>query len=107
MGSLAARAAEVLRSLGYTRFHLRVGDGTSGWPEAAPFDAIMVTAGAPHIPATLIAQLGEGGRLVIPVGSRFSQTLYTCTKHGDSYVQDESTPCVFVPLIGKHGWQDD
>ena len=107
IGSLAAQAEEVLRRLGYSRFHLRVGDGTAGWPEAAPFDAIMVTAGAPHIPETLVAQLNEGGRLVLPVGSRFSQTLYTCTKRGDGYVQEESTPCVFVPLIGTHGWQDD
>lgn len=105
--TLAAHAEGILYKLGYSRFHLRVGDGTAGWLEAAPFDAIMVTAGAPHIPETLTAQLNEGGRLVIPVGSRFSQTLDTCIKRGDGFVTEESTQCVFVPLIGKHGWQDD
>ncbi|MBP1721868.1 MAG: protein-L-isoaspartate O-methyltransferase, partial [Deltaproteobacteria bacterium] len=78
IGVLAERAEGILRVLGYSRFHLRIADGTAGWPESAPFDAIMVTAGAPHIPETLLAQLTEGGRLVLPVGSRFSQTLETC-----------------------------
>lgn len=107
IGELAARAERILRKLGYTRFHIRVGDGTAGWPEAAPFDAIMVTAGAPRIPDQLLLQLNDGGRLVIPVGSRFSQTLYVCKKRGEGIETEESTQCVFVPLIGKEGWQDD
>jgi protein-L-isoaspartate(D-aspartate) O-methyltransferase len=107
IGALAAEAEGILRALNYSRFHLRIADGTAGWPESAPFDAIMVTAGAPRIPETLVAQLQEGGRLVIPVGSRFSQTLDTCVKRGDGYEMEESTACIFVPLIGRHGWQEE
>jgi len=107
IGALAAEAEGILRALNYSRFHVRIADGTAGWPESAPFDAIMVTAGAPHVPVTLVAQLKEGGRLVIPVGSRFSQTLDTCVKRGDSYEMEESTACIFVPLIGRHGWQEE
>ena len=107
IGALAAEAEGILRALNYSRFHIRIADGTAGWPESAPFDAIMVTAGAPHVPVTLVAQLKEGGRLVIPVGSRFSQTLDTCVKRGDSYEMEESTACIFVPLIGRHGWQEE
>ena len=107
IGALAEGAEGILRALGYSRFHLRIADGTAGWPESAPFDAIMVTAGAPHIPETLLAQLTEGGRLVIPVGSRFSQTLETCIKRGDGYTMEEATACVFVPLIGRHGWKEE
>ena len=107
IGVLAERAEGILRVLGYSRFHLRIADGTAGWPESAPFDAIMVTAGAPHIPETLLAQLTEGGRLVLPVGSRFSQTLETCIKRGDGYTMEETTACVFVPLIGRHGWKEE
>jgi protein-L-isoaspartate(D-aspartate) O-methyltransferase len=104
---LASQAEAVLHRLGYSRFYLRVGDGTEGWPAAAPFDAIMVTAGAPQIPESLVAQLAEGGRLVIPVGSRFSQILSTCIRHENGCVSESSTPCVFVPLIGRHGWQNE
>jgi len=107
IGALAAEAEGILRALNYSRFHIRIADGTAGWPESAPFDAIMVAAGAPHVPVTLVAQLKEGGRLVIPVGSRFSQTLDTCVKRGDSYEMEESTACIFVPLIGRHGWQEE
>ena len=107
IAALASQADAVLRTLGYSRFHLRVGDGTEGWPGAAPFDAIMVTAGAPQIPESLVAQLMEGGRLVIPVGSRFTQTLSTCVRRGTGCVPQASTPCIFVPLIGRHGWQDE
>ena len=107
IGALAAEAEGILRALNYSRFHVRIADGTAGWPESAPIDAIMVTAGAPHVPVTLVAQLKEGGRLVIPVGSRFSQTLDTCVKRGDSYEMEESTACIFVPLIGRHGWQEE
>jgi protein-L-isoaspartate(D-aspartate) O-methyltransferase len=107
ISELAAQAEELLAALGYSRFHVRVGDGSAGWPEAAPFDAIMVTAGAPYIPETLTAQLKEAGRLVIPVGSRFVQTLDTCIKRGDGLVTEASAQCVFVPLIGKHGWRSE
>ncbi len=105
--SLGERAKSVLSELSYDRFHLKIADGTKGWPEEAPFDGIIVTAGAPDIPETLVGQLSEGGRLVIPVGSRFSQKLYRCSKKGKSYIKEENTMCVFVPLIGEFGWDDE
>lgn len=107
IGALAAGAEVRLRALGYSRFHIRVADGTLGWPEAAPYDAIIVAAGAPHIPQALKQQLKEGGRLVIPLGNRFSQQLCICTRQAGSYQQEESALCVFVPLIGDDGWKDD
>ena len=107
ISSLAERAERKLLELGYSQFHIRVADGTRGWPEAAPFDGIIVTAGAPEIPENLIDQLCEEGRLVIPVGSRFSQRLYTCVKKVGKCVKEENTLCVFVPLIGEHGWEEE
>ena len=105
--SLAERAKNVLLDLSYDRFHTKVADGTKGWPEEAPFDGIIVTAGAPVIPETLIDQLSEGGRLVIPVGSRFSQRLYKSIKKAGKIIQEEDTMCVFVPLIGEYGWDKE
>jgi len=105
--SLAERAKNVLSELSYDRFHARVADGTKGWPEEAPFDGIIVTAGAPVIPETLINQLSEGGRMVIPVGSRFSQRLYKSIKKAGKIIQEEDTMCVFVPLIGEYGWDKE
>jgi len=104
--ALAERAAEQLVALGYHHFHLRVADGTQGWPEKAPFDGIIVTAGAPAVPDTLLNQLHENGTLVIPVGTRYSQKLCTCTKRGNAYKIEEDILCVFVPLVGEHGWED-
>jgi protein-L-isoaspartate(D-aspartate) O-methyltransferase len=104
--TLAERAAEQLLTLGYRHFHLKVADGTRGWPEEAPFDGIIVTAGAPAVPDTLLNQLHENGTLVIPVGTRYSQKLCTCTKRGNAYRMEEDTLCVFVPLVGEHGWGD-
>lgn len=107
MPHLAARAEQSLKTLGYTRVHLKVGDGTLGWPEAAPFDAIVVTAGAPAIPTPLIGQLAEGGRLMIPVGARDGQTLQRAVKQAGRLDATEMTPCVFVPLLGAFGWPGD
>ncbi len=104
---LGERAKGRLLELGYRNFHIRIGDGTKGWPEAAPFDGIMVTAGAPSVPDVLVDQLKEGGRLVIPVGSRHSQALLTCVKKGEGCITDEDIMCVFVPLIGEHGWEEN
>ena len=105
--ALAARAEQQLVTLGYRHFHLRVADGTKGWPEEAPFDGIIVTAGAPAVPDTLINQLHENGTLIIPVGTRYSQKLCKCTRSGTTYRREEDTLCVFVPLVGEHGWDDE
>jgi protein-L-isoaspartate(D-aspartate) O-methyltransferase len=101
---LARRAAERLESLGYTNLHTRLGDGYHGWPEQAPFDAILVTAAAPEVPQPLIGQLKPGGRLVIPVGHRdFGQELLLLKKSQDGALsRREILPVVFVPLTGKH-----
>jgi protein-L-isoaspartate(D-aspartate) O-methyltransferase len=107
VSSLAERAEERLSGLGYKNFHLRVADGTKGWPDEAPFDGIIVTAGAPSLPDVLVDQLSDGGRLVIPVGSRHSQALCRCVKRGGACITEEDTMCVFVPLIGEYGWEAD
>jgi len=104
---LAERAKNVLSELSYDRFHVKVADGTKGWPEEAPFDGIIVTAGAPVVPESLIDQLNEGGRMVIPVGSRFSQRLYKSIKKAGKIIQEEDIMCVFVPLIGEYGWDKE
>lgn len=104
---LLERARILLASLGYRNVRYRIGDGTKGWPEEAPFAAIIVTAGAPEVPPTLTSQLAPGGRLVIPVGSRYAQTLYRVTREGDSLREEEITGCVFVPLVGDFGWKEE
>ena len=103
---LADRARATLDRLGYRSVAIKVYDGTYGWKDMAPFDAIMVTAGSPDIPAPLIDQLKEGGRLVIPVGDRYGQTLLKVVKTAQGPVTQRSIPCTFVPLIGNHGWKD-
>ncbi len=102
---LAARAERMLRSQGYVNISIRVGDGTKGWPEEAPFDAVMVTAGAPSVPQPLLDQLDEGGRLVIPVGSKTMQMLTLITRKDGKLQAKQEGSCVFVPLIGRFGWQ--
>jgi protein-L-isoaspartate(D-aspartate) O-methyltransferase len=103
--SLALRARKVLDSLGLLNVNIKIDDGTDGWASEAPFDAIIVTAGAPEVPQTLISQLKAGGRLVIPVGNQVEQTLVRITKREDgSIVQENSVDCRFVKLIGKFGW---
>jgi protein-L-isoaspartate(D-aspartate) O-methyltransferase len=104
LGSLTEKAQKVLAALGYHNLHVRVGDGTLGWPEEAPFDAILVTAGAPQVPRPLVEQLALGGRLVIPVGDRFSQTLTRVRKFKDGVKYDYLGGCRFVRLIGQYGW---
>lgn len=99
----AARAA--LAAAGHKQVRIRVGDGSGGWPEQAPFDAIVVTSAAPAVPLPLTAQLAEGGRLVIPVGSRHTQMLKKITRRADFFFEEDLTRCVFVPLIGTCGWQ--
>jgi len=105
--SLSDRAREVIAELGYDNIHMKVGDGTLGWPEAAPFDRILITAAAPVVPEPLVDQLSEGGILVAPVGDRFSQQLVRVIKQRGKLSKDFHTPCVFVPLVGEHGWKTD
>jgi protein-L-isoaspartate(D-aspartate) O-methyltransferase len=102
---LASEAAERLRRLGYANVHVHVGDGTLGWPEAGPFDAIIVTAAAPDVPPPLMAQLAEGGRLIIPVGNADEQRLLRIEKHGDAFTTRPLYHCRFVPLFGQFGWK--
>jgi protein-L-isoaspartate(D-aspartate) O-methyltransferase len=101
-----ARAAEQLfASLGLTNVDIRVGDGSEGLPKEAPFDRILVTAGAPAIPESLKQQLADQGRLVIPVGPSGDQRLTVIDRRGDDFEQQQRDACVFVPLIGRHGWR--
>jgi len=104
--TLADRARSVLDRLGCRNVAMKVYDGSYGWQERGPFDAIIVTAAAPDIPSALIDQLREGGRLVIPVGERLTQVLNKTVKSPAGLVSQTSIPCVFVPLIGAHGWKE-
>ncbi len=104
ISGLYYRARDVLEKLRIFNINLMMGDGSLGWPEKAPFDAIMVTAGAPQIPEPLLAQLAENGRLVIPVGPAGMQTLVRITRTPDKLVREDLVGCRFVPLKGRHGW---
>ena len=84
--------------------NLVVGDGTKGWPAEAPYGAVIVTAGAPVTPKPLIAQLADGGRLVVPVGDKRMQFLKRYTRKGDEIISEDLGGCRFVDLIGEHGW---
>lgn len=101
---LAEHARKVLDSLGYSGITIKVGDGSLGWPEQSPFDAIIVTSGSPGIPETLMTQLCDNGRMIIPVGSRNHQKIIRIKRSGDNYKKEEMLSCIFVPLIGKYGW---
>jgi len=102
---LARAAAAVLRDLGYSNVILKTADGTLGWPEHGPYDGILVTAGAPEIPAPLLLQLADGGRLVVPVGDREIQRLELVTKRGRRVTVQTLVECAFVPLLGAAGWK--
>ncbi len=108
IASLAQKARKLLESLNYYNVVIRVGDGTYGWREESPFDAIAVSAGSPSIPRMLVEQLAIGGRLVIPVGSRYSQSLIKLTRlseNPDDVKREDLGGCRFVNLIGEHGWK--
>lgn len=105
IASLAGHAEERLHAIGYTNIHIKIDDGTLGWPEESPFDRIIITAGAPKVPEPLTGQLSENGILLAPVGDRFSQQLVKMQKIKGTIMEEFYTPCVFVPLIGKHGWE--
>lgn len=105
--ALARRARRILDGLGCHNVNIKLSDGTVGWAEEAPFDGIIVTAGAPSVPQGYLAQLAHGGRLVIPVGDRGSQTLKRFIRTGEESFSEESLQdCRFVPLLGKDGWRE-
>jgi protein-L-isoaspartate(D-aspartate) O-methyltransferase len=103
---LSARARAVLDELDYYNVALHVGDGTIGWSDHAPYDAIIVTAGAPGIPKPLLDQLGVGGRLVIPLGNEESQVLKRIRRTESGFDEENLGECRFVKLWGKYGWAD-
>ncbi len=104
---LALRARKLLYELGYFNVEIKIFDGTLGWMEESPFDAIMVTAGSPDIPQTLLDQLAIGGRLVIPVGDAFVQDLIRVIKTEEGVKKEDLGGCRFVKLIGKYGWEKE
>lgn len=101
---LSLDAQRILNSMGYKNIFLKVGDGTLGWKEFSPFQKILVTAAAESPPSPLLDQLASGGRMVIPLGDRFSQTLTLVEKRGRDVTMKEICGCIFVPLIGLYGW---
>jgi protein-L-isoaspartate(D-aspartate) O-methyltransferase len=104
---LAIRARKLLYDLGYFNVEIKIFDGTYGWMEKSPFDAILVTAGAPDIPQPLYDQLAMGGRLVIPVGDISVQDLFRITKTDRGMKKENLGGCRFVKLIGRYGWEDE
>lgn len=106
--ALMRRARRTLKNLGYSNIHFRTGDGTRGWEMAYPprekFDRILVAAGAPSVPQALIDQLADGGRLVIPAGTRLAQEMLLIIREGDEIRTENHGGCAFVPLIGEEGW---
>jgi protein-L-isoaspartate(D-aspartate) O-methyltransferase len=98
---LAEDARATLERLGYDNVHVLVGDGYRGWPEEAPFDAIIVTCAPDHVPQPLLDQLADGGRLVLPLGGRYPQMLKRYTRRGDTFEEENLEPVLFVPMTGE------
>jgi len=107
INTLSIGAQRTLEHLGYENIKFKVGDGTVGWAKNAPYDRIIVTAGAPKISKVLIDQLSEGGRMVIPVGNSFSQELVVVSKINRKIKTENICGCMFVPLIGEYGWNNE
>jgi len=103
--SLATRAGKILQQLGYI-VKIKIGDGTLGWEEYAPYDGIIVTAAGPRTPQSLLTQLKEGGRIVMPVGDMYLQELIRITKVKGKFIKENFGGCQFVPLKGKEGWNE-
>jgi protein-L-isoaspartate(D-aspartate) O-methyltransferase len=104
---LSEGAQLLLNSLGYSNIEFHLSKDTLGWPEGAPYDAILVTAGAPQVPQELLTQLAVGGRIVIPVGSRYEQDLLCVTKRHDGNIVRNLGACRFVPLVSKGAWSEE
>lgn len=104
--ALAQQAEKVLAQLGYHNVMVRVGNGTLGWPEHSPYEAIIITAAAPEVPQPLPDQLADGGRLVAPVGSQWSQVLVKVRRQSDLLIRERLTAVAFVPLVGEYGWKE-
>ena len=104
LNNISRKAQKILEGLNYMNIVFKMFDGTYGWPDQAPFDAILITASAREIPESLIKQLGDGGRLVAPIGETDKQKLVVLTKKGDRVSRKNLGDCKFVPLIGKYGW---
>jgi protein-L-isoaspartate(D-aspartate) O-methyltransferase len=108
VADLARAARKALDLCNAYNVHIRVNDGTCGWEDQGPFDAIITTAGSPSVPETLKQQLEVGGRMIIPVGTLGQQILYRITRvTADTYNEEQLIDCRFVPLIGRHGWQSE
>lgn len=105
--SLSHGAEQTLAALGVANVRFHIGDGSLGLSDEAPFDGILVTAGAPRVPRALTDQLADGGRLVIPIGGPDEQTVYLVTKHGTKIVESPKLSCRFVRLIGEQGWRNE
>jgi protein-L-isoaspartate(D-aspartate) O-methyltransferase len=103
--ALLDRAREILHGLGIRNVSYLLGDGTLGWRDYAPFDAILVGAAAPDVPRPLVEQLADGGRLLVPIGDREEQVLAVITRRGAGFERRDVAPVRFVPLLGAHGWE--
>lgn len=102
--ALLDRAREIIQRIGVRNVSLLLGDGTLGWRDYAPYDAILVSAAAPQVPAPLAEQLAEGGKILIPLGTRDEQMLTVCTRRGAELLRRDIVPVRFVPLLGTYGW---
>jgi protein-L-isoaspartate(D-aspartate) O-methyltransferase len=105
LASLAARARTILEGLGLANVWIRVGDGTLGWPDEAPFDRILIAAGGSAVPPPLFDQLAEGGRMVLPIGDESGQTLTLVENVGGTMRTTPCGDCMFVKLVGKYAWE--
>lgn len=103
---LLESARAIIQQIGARNVSLLLGDGTLGWRQYAPYDAILVSAAAPDVPEAYVEQLAEGGRLLIPLGDREEQILYLIVKRGEALERTEIAPVRFVPLVGKHSWEE-
>jgi protein-L-isoaspartate(D-aspartate) O-methyltransferase len=104
---LSTRARDVLDGMRLSNVALLVGDGTIGWSRYAPYDAILVAAGGPEIPQPLMDQMADGGRMLVPVGTREAQRLVLVRRLGDQFYSEDVLGCTFVPLLGRFGWADE